>query len=963
MSECIASTYEILGYIGVGGGGNVFLARHIRLEKLVVLKADKRKVTTRPELLRREVDVLKNLSHSYIPKVYDFFAENDTVYTVMDYIDGESMDKLLKRGEKFSQAQVIEWAKELLEALSYLHSPTHGDPPRGYVHSDIKPANLMLTPLNTICLIDFNIALALGEENVVGASAGYASPEHYGLDYSSGFTAMSKTQHIADNSEKTELLEGNFDSNGKTELLSSGSTSSSYSSLKKVVPDVRSDIYSTGATLYHLLCGKRPARSATEVVPLSDKEFSPPLSAIINKAMNPNPDLRYQSADEMLYELEHLHDNDPRVKRLRRGLIAVESVMCAVMALGVFTSFVGLKRMQASENALKLAEYSFNSMAAGDPETALEQALQALPVKKTIFTPEPCAQAQRALANALGVYDLSDGFRAHKSVSLPSAPLNIAAASDGSTFVCICSGEAVICGGEDGEILNKLPTDGSALSEVCYISDSVIVYSGNGAVKAYDIYRKTELWSGEPATALCVSDDGSAVAAVFKDNGYAVIYDAATGEERQRVDFGRRTQPVKFNDTFVNPRDGLLALNKDGTLLAASFSDGSLSVFSAENAEELFRFDEGDYFHFEGGFCGEYLAFAAASSDESAFVSINMNDGTIGSMSADTLFSARAEENGVYLQSGNLLVKMDPATGEQTPLITTSETVLNYAVGEGRTVISSESGAVFFGENALPLSRFEDPDNRYTFDLLELAGNMAVIGSLNSDVVRVLKYESHPDTEVFSYDTDFEHNEARISADGKTVVLFRYDEFGVFDINGELIKAVAIPESETVYDQQFVRKDGVSELEVIYYSGKTDIYSGADGSLLRTEQRESHSKDIEDVFCTDKLKIVSPLHGAPQVYDKASGKLLTELSEDAYLTYVTQDGEYVIAQYMRTDGEFYGVLMNEKCETLAKLPYLCDVFGGELYFDYPTGNLRKSRIYILNELIAIAQINRKGDVT
>lgn len=80
-----------------------------------------------------------------------------------------------------------------MEALSYLHSPTHGDPPRGYVHSDIKPANLMRTPDNNIYLIDFNIALALGEENVIGCSIGYASPEHYGLDFSSNYDTVTPT--------------------------------------------------------------------------------------------------------------------------------------------------------------------------------------------------------------------------------------------------------------------------------------------------------------------------------------------------------------------------------------------------------------------------------------------------------------------------------------------------------------------------------------------------------------------------------------------------------------------------------------------------------------------------------------------------------------------------------------------------------------------------------------------------
>ena len=71
MGQVIAGMYEILQEIGSGGGGIVYLARHLRLDKWVVLKADKRTLTTRPEVLRREVDALKDLSHTYIPQVYD----------------------------------------------------------------------------------------------------------------------------------------------------------------------------------------------------------------------------------------------------------------------------------------------------------------------------------------------------------------------------------------------------------------------------------------------------------------------------------------------------------------------------------------------------------------------------------------------------------------------------------------------------------------------------------------------------------------------------------------------------------------------------------------------------------------------------------------------------------------------------------------------------------------------------
>ena len=84
------------------------------------------------------------------------------------------------------------------------------------------------------------------------------------------------------------------------------------------------------------------------------------------------------------------------------------------------------------------------------------------------------------------------------------------------------------------------------------------------------------------------------------------------------------------------------------------------------------------------------------------------------------------------------------------------------------------------------------------------------------------------------------------------------------------------------------------------------------------------------------------------------------MNEDGYLTYITQVEDYIVAQYVTADNYYYGVLLNNKCEKLAYLPYLSDVMNNELYFDYPTGNMRKSRIYNINELITMAQNELKG---
>lgn len=938
MTKMIGTTYELIERIGSGGGGIVYLARHKRLGIQVVLKADKRKVTTRPELLRREVDILKNLKHSYIPQVHDYFTEDNVVYTAMEYIQGESLDKPLKRGEKFAQPQVIKWAKQLLEALDYLHNPIHGDPPRGYVHSDIKPANIIRTPQNDICLIDFNIALALGEENVVGHSPGYASPEHYGLDYSStGATATiddDKTVTLT-NDDSTVTLPGK-------------------PSLGKIVPDVRSDIYSLGATLYHLLSGQRPAKDAKDVVPLSESAFSPLIVAIITKAMNPNPDLRYQTAAEMLADIKNLHKNDPRTKRLKKTNKLATMSIALFLAIGVAMAFVGLKRMQLIESWLKLSEYSQNAFIEGDIASAIDYALEALPTDSNLLTPSYIPQAQRALTDALGVYDLSDGYKSCGTVELPSNPLYTEISPSGNTMAAIYEKNMAIIDTETAMIKVTLPTLESALCEAHYLNDDVVIFAGDSGISAYDIVQGKMLWTGEAATAISISADGGTVAAVYKDDSHAVIYDTATGEVKQRVDFGEKHQSVVVNDRFANPNNNLFAINKDGMWLGVSFSDGSLFIYNlldSENDIELYDATSG-YTHFEGGFCEQYFAFSATKEGDSVFAVVDVVKAKqMGGFASDGYWSAYADPTGVYVHTDNLLVRINPDSEEQTPLITTKKMVEKYAISDTHTLIATEDGYMFFDINA---NQTEYVEATFNCDFLELSNGVAVIGSLDSPTLRILKYESHSEAQVFSYDSSYLHDEARISADGKTVMLFRYDQFRIYKLDGTLVSEVFIPDAEQVYDQQYRRDGDSSYLEVIYNNGSVTFYSAEDGSVIKEEQRETPDLTLYEEFYTDELRITSPLHGTPVAYDIETGEMISELEDEAYLTYVTQVGEYIITQYVTADSKYYGYLLNSKCEILAYLPNICDIIGETLYFDYPTGNIRTSHIYSIDELISEA---------
>ncbi len=131
----------------------------------------------------------------------------------MSFIPGRSLKELMEERRQFSQRQLIRWAMQLCSALNYLHTQT---PP--IIHGDIKPANIMVTPRGDVCLIDFNVSFAVNGNTVLGYTEGYASPEQYII--------------ALDSREGRELPQYR-------------------------VIDEKSDIYSTGATLFHLITGKK----------------------------------------------------------------------------------------------------------------------------------------------------------------------------------------------------------------------------------------------------------------------------------------------------------------------------------------------------------------------------------------------------------------------------------------------------------------------------------------------------------------------------------------------------------------------------------------------------------------------------------------------------------------------------------------------------------------------------------
>lgn len=945
-NRIIASTYQVIREIGSGGGGVVYLATHLRLGKFVVLKADKRGLTQKPEALRREVDALKNLSHTYIPQVYDFIEENGVVYTVMDYVEGESLDKPLKRGSAFPQATVVQWACQLLEALNYMHTR----PPHGILHGDIKPANIMLTPQGDIRLIDFNIALALGEKGAVrvGFSQGYASPEHYGIDYA----GIAQTQRMAGvetvvTAQAETVVTGNVTFVPPTD--GSHKSSRSAEASPSTLLDVRSDIYSLGATLYHLLTGMRPAREAAKVTPISDFTISPAVAAIIEKAMQPCPDDRYQTAAEMLDAFEHLHENDPRTIRYKRAVRITAVLLCVLFLAGGASTLWGLRQTAQEKSALVFAQNSVEAYRQGDTDGALTYALQA--IDKPFFTP----QAQRALTQALGVYDLADHYKPHKLLTLPSEPSKIRLSDDGEYLAVLLTGEIRLYNTEDGSLHKTLAAYPSAHSDMVFCG-TTLCYAGADGITAYSIAQDRQLWVGKAATALTCSADGRTAAAIFKDEPLIRLYDAVQGTLLSEIETDGLRQTTLANDTFADSEDDLLILSGDGRWLAVSFSDGTLRLYDLQTDTFLDVFSGSPYTHFEGGFCGAYFACGAAGNGKSELQVVNTTTGQCNySFTSSSPLRVFASSAGIFASNDNVAVSLDPKDGAQREAAFMASDILSITgADDGALLVSSDDKSCgIFDARANCLANVQSDE---VMDRLALGGEFAALASRSSPFLRLLKHETHPEAQMFTYDAAFAHDEARVSSDRSTVMLFRYDAFRLYSADGAILCEAELPDAANIYDQQYRRDTDGCRLEVTWYDGTVRSYSAADGSCMEERHITPPDVSLAETFTTDTLRIESPLHGTPVVYDKETGKALYTLAHDDYLTYVTQVGDQLLTEYITAQGTRYGLLLDSGGSVIADIPDLCDILpDGTLVFDDMGGSLRQSRIYSTQELLALAK--------
>lgn len=273
--EVLEDRYTVVRPIADGGMSSVYEVKDKRLPGRLVAKL------MRPSLLgslateqfealfRREAEVLSKLSHPFLPKVTDYFESEGRRFLVEELVEGQTLEAWTTHPETLRETRVVGWSIQICQALQYLHD-------HGIIYRDLKPSNVMITPTDDIRLIDFGLVrfytLGKAQDTIVMGTPGYAAPEQYGQ--------------------------------GQT--------------------DPRSDIYSLGALMHHLLTCQDP--SLRPFVFGSVREVNAHVSEYVDyavrKAVQTDPNLRFESAEAMEQALLGQRPVPPQGERFAFGFEA-----------------------------------------------------------------------------------------------------------------------------------------------------------------------------------------------------------------------------------------------------------------------------------------------------------------------------------------------------------------------------------------------------------------------------------------------------------------------------------------------------------------------------------------------------------------------------------------------------------------------------------------------------------------
>lgn len=259
--KVLAGKYEIQKILGEGASGVVYLAWDRHLLRQVAVKRQKQNENSDDRSFRQELTMLKELRHPMLPVLYDYFWE-DGWHLVMEYVQGISLHNYINETGRIEEKQALVWALQIAELLCYLH-----DRKPAVIYRDLKPDNIMVCPDSRVRLIDFGTAYCrqgpADKDKILMGTVGYAAPEQLDAEKEEGYS------------------------------------------------DERSDIYTFGRTLYHMLTGHDPSVPPYGIRPIRhmNSELSSGMERFVERCTMLQPRLRFQTMEEVIKELMRLKRN------------------------------------------------------------------------------------------------------------------------------------------------------------------------------------------------------------------------------------------------------------------------------------------------------------------------------------------------------------------------------------------------------------------------------------------------------------------------------------------------------------------------------------------------------------------------------------------------------------------------------------------------------------------------------
>ena len=346
IGTMLSGRYEVLKRVGSGGMADVYMAKDHKLNRNVAVKVLKSEYVEDEKFLKKfetEAQAVARLSHPNIVNVYDVGIEDGINYIVMELAEGMTLKEYIRRKGYLSPKETVEISLQIASAISHAHK-------NHIIHRDIKPQNILVSEIGNVKVTDFGIAKATSSNTVTSTA-----------------TAMGSVHYIS-----PEQAKGRF-------------------------CDEKSDIYSTGATLFHLITGKKAGRNRTKAEEYLLKNYvSEAFAAVILKAMDPKSEKRYKNAREMFQALQNVYKKDARYRKLVIGQRVAMLGLVAGMGLSIIAIGYGIHTMKLEKvnryNEIVKQQTEYRKSGEYEKEEAqYQKAINLLPAKEESYYQNACA--------------------------------------------------------------------------------------------------------------------------------------------------------------------------------------------------------------------------------------------------------------------------------------------------------------------------------------------------------------------------------------------------------------------------------------------------------------------------------------------------------------------------------------------------------------------------------------------